>query len=142
MKIEQVFNKLKNTLFKNIDGSKQYYVIAATLDKHNNIIAIGQNSYIKTHPIQSEYAIKAGNKHRKYLHAEIDALIKSRSKPYSMMVIRMTKSRIVKLALPCPICQLALLHLGIGRIYYSTEYSDLNVLHIENAILLGNNFIK
>lgn len=128
MKLEKVYEKLINTLSNAINSNKKYWVIAASLDHHNNIISIGENSYQKTHPLQSRLSIKVGNRNREYLHAEIASLVKNRIKPESIIVVRMTCSGLVRMARPCNICNLALREAGIKYIYFS---GDDEILHME-----------
>jgi deoxycytidylate deaminase len=128
MKLEKVYQKLIDTLSPNINPNKKYWVIAASLDHHNNIISIGENSYQKTHPMQSRLSLKAGDRNREYLHAEIASLVKNRSKVESIMVVRMTCSGLVRMARPCNICNLALREAEIKYIYFS---GDDGLLHME-----------
>jgi deoxycytidylate deaminase len=128
MKLEKVYEKLINTLSPIINSNKKYWVIAASLDHHNNIISIGENSYQKTHPMQSRLSIKAGNRNREYLHAEIASLVKNRILAESIMVVRMTCSGLIRMARPCNICNLALREAGIKYIYFS---GDDEILHME-----------
>lgn len=55
---------------------KHVDITATIYDKRGKIIAIGKNSYIKTHPKMKEYAIKNSEPYKQVLHAEIAALIK------------------------------------------------------------------
>jgi deoxycytidylate deaminase len=128
MKLEKVYEKLISTLSPTINSSKKYWVIAASLDHHNNIISIGENSYQKTHPMQSRLSLKCGNRNREYLHAEIASLVKNRSIVESIMVVRMTSTGLVRMARPCNICNLALREAGIKYIYFS---GDDTFLHME-----------
>jgi len=128
MKLEKVYQKLIDTLSPTIDSTKKYWVIAASLDHHNNIISIGENSYQKTHPMQSKFSIKTGNHDREYLHAEIASLVKNRSAAESIMVIRMTSSGSIKMARPCNICNLALREAKIRFIYFS---GNDGIIHLE-----------
>ncbi|MDD2496224.1 MAG: hypothetical protein PHE29_13665 [Tissierellia bacterium] len=126
MQIEKVYNKLIQILSTNINTNKKYWVIAASLDNHNNIISIGENSYQKTHPVQMAWAIKAGNRDKEYLHAEIASLVKNHSKPKSIVVVRMTCSGLVRMARPCNICNLALREAGIRDVYFSGDDGNIH----------------
>jgi deoxycytidylate deaminase len=128
MKLEKVYQKLIDTLSNVINSNKKYWVIAASLDHHNNIISIGENSYQKTHPMQSRLAIKNGTRDREYLHAEIASLVKVRSLVESIMVVRMTCGGLVRMARPCNICNLAIREAGIRNIHFS---GDDGLLHME-----------
>jgi len=134
MNIEKVEHKLISILSSTIDTSKKYWVIAASLDHHNNIISIGENSYQKTHPMQSRFSLKAGGgRNREYLHAEIASLVKNRNKPESIIVIRLTSTGLVRMARPCNICTLALREAEVKYIYYSGDdgHLYLDELHYE-----------
>jgi deoxycytidylate deaminase len=128
MKLEKVYEKLITTLSSTINSNKKYWVIAASLDHHNNIISIGENSYQKTHPMQSRLSHKCGIRNREYLHAEIASLVKNRILAESIIVVRMTCSGLVRMARPCNICNLALREAGIKYIYFS---GDDEKLHLE-----------
>ena len=45
-------------------------------DRKGNVLSIGQNSYIKSHPLQAEHAKLTGNEDKIFLHAEIHAIVK------------------------------------------------------------------
>lgn len=128
MHIDKIEHKLITILQSSINESKKYWVIAASLDHHNNIISIGENSYQKTHPIMAKLAIRTGNRTREYLHAEIASLVKNRQKPESIIVIRITSTGLIRMARPCNICNLALREAGIKYIYFS---GDDGLIHLE-----------
>jgi len=128
MKLEKVYQKLIDTLSPTIDSTKKYWVIAASLDHHNNIISIGENSYQKTHPMQSRLSLKCGNRNREYLHAEIASLVKNRNNPESIMIVRITSTGLVRMARPCNICNLAIREVGIRNIIFT---GDDGLLHLE-----------
>jgi len=128
MKLEKVYQKLIDSLSPIIDSTKKYWVIAASLDHHNNIISIGENSYQKTHPMQSRLSLKCGNRNREYLHAEIASLVKNRNKPESIMIVRITSTGLVRIARPCNICNLAIRESGIRYIHFT---GDDGLLHLE-----------
>jgi deoxycytidylate deaminase len=101
--------------------SDKYRLCAIITDKKDNILSIGYNSYIKTHPRQAYYAEKTGNSHRIFLHAELDALVKI---PYglvpsSIFIARVSKNKKPLLAKPCEICLMAIQDAGIKNIYYT-----------------------
>lgn len=97
-----------------------YDITATAYDKRGRIIAIGKNSYQKTHPLQSKYAIKSGLPEKIYLHAEIAAIIKSKepSKIFQIHVERYIDGN-PALAKPCPVCQTALDDMGISNVTYT-----------------------
>jgi len=115
---------LKKTLLQEqsfIDKSEKFYVISATLDKRGRIVAIGRNNPIHTHPVMQEYAVRAKSPEKSYLHAEISALIKSRRKITSIIVIRINKRGNLAMARPCPVCMLAIKEAKLKYIEYSDE---------------------
>lgn len=121
-------NKIKKILIEELNNSiedRNYYVISATLDNRNNIITIAQNSYIKTHPIQHKFSLMIGNNNKNYLHAEIAALVKSHNQAKSIIVIRVTRSGLIRMAKPCKICMLAIKEAKIKKIYYTDSYGNL-----------------
>lgn len=99
--------------------SGKHRLCAIVTDKRNKIISIGLNNYNKSHPRQAYYAEKHGNKHKIYLHAEMDALIKSRGKGEKIYIARVGLSGEKRLARPCKICYNAIKDSGIKNIYYT-----------------------
>lgn len=100
--------------------SKQH-VKATVYDKRGRILAIGFNSYTKTHPRQAHFARLAGLGRKTYLHAEIAAIIRAagRDKSHSIRVERWLADGASGLAKPCPICMLAIKAAGIKEITYT-----------------------
>lgn len=88
----------------------RFNITAIIYDKRGRILSMGKNSYVKTHPLQSHYALKAGLPHKIFLHAEIHAiaLCKDLSKAYKIVVMRLDDKGIPRLAKPCPVCQNAI----------------------------------
>ena len=123
--LDKVFSRLIQTARESVDGTKRYYVLAATLDKHHNIIAEAENSYVKTHPLQAQLAERAGRPCKGYLHAEIGALVKSYAKAEAIMVVRSTRKGLTKCAKPCDICMMALKQAGVRKIYYSDDEGNI-----------------
>lgn len=85
-------------------------VTAIIYDKRGRILSLGKNSYVKTHTLQGEYARKAKDPERIYLHAEIAAIVKCRdlSRAHRILVLRFGKNGEPRLAKPCKICSLAI----------------------------------
>lgn len=99
---------------------KKYSLKATVYDKKGRILAIGENSYEKTHPKMARLAKKTNKPERVYLHAEIAALVKVRSgTPYKIFVERYDRHGNPKMAQPCPICMMAIKEAGIKRIEYT-----------------------
>jgi len=97
------------------------HITAIIRDKRNNILSIGKNSYIKTHPYQAKCAKAVGMPEKVYLHAEIDAIIKCSdiSKAHSIHVFRQGKSKEYLYAKPCPVCQQAILQTNIKKVHHT-----------------------
>jgi len=83
---------------------------AFAYDKRGRLLAIGHNSYTKTHPLQKRYAAKTGKPDRIFLHAETVALLKAskRGKVYRLVVKRYGKKGQELLAAPCECCREAI----------------------------------
>jgi deoxycytidylate deaminase len=97
------------------------YITAFIKDKRGNVLSIGQNNYVKTHPYQALCAAKAGLPEKIYLHAEIDAIVKCKdiSKAHSIHIFRKGKSREYLLAKPCPVCVTAINNTPIKKVYHT-----------------------
>lgn len=93
----------------------QQDVTAIIYDRKGNILSIGKNSYVKTHPLQARYAAKVGKPKSVFMHAEINAIIKCKdiSKAYKISVFRMLRNGTYGNACPCSICQEAISHTPI-----------------------------
>lgn len=94
---------------------------AIIYDKRGRVLSIGKNSYIKTHPKMLEYSKAVGLPDKKFLHAEVDAIIKCRdlSKAYKISIFRFNKHGSTLLAKPCPVCQSAIEQAGIKLVEYT-----------------------
>ena len=96
-------------------------ITAIIYDKRGNVLSIGKNSYVKTHPKQAAYAAKVGLPEKHFLHAEMAAIIKCRrlDKAYRIMVTRVSKAGEFVNAKPCPICTLAIKEAGIKNVEWT-----------------------
>lgn len=86
-------------------------ITAVIYDRRGRVMSIGQNSYIKTHPMQAKYAKKVGEFHKIFLHAEIAAITRCQQNlknAYRMVVTRYDKNGNPALAKPCAVCQSAI----------------------------------
>jgi hypothetical protein len=94
---------------------------AIIYDKKGRALSIGQNSYIKTHPLQARHANKVGMPDKHYLHAEVHAIVKCRdlSKAHKIFISRFGKEGQPLLAKPCPVCQSAIQAAGIKVVEYT-----------------------
>lgn len=102
-------------------GTGRHRVVAIAVDNHGNIISKASNSYLKTHPIQAEYAEKVGKEEAIYLHAEIATLVKCRRQPDTIYIARYGRTGDEMLAAPCPICELAMREAGVKKVVYTTS---------------------
>jgi len=113
------------------DYTKQYTIYAAILDKKGQIISIGKNSFIKTHPKQFSYN-QYSNPFKLFLHAEIDALLKNKTdNGYMMIIARMTKTGLIRSAKPCIGCFNAIQESNIKKVYYTNNEGELTLLDEE-----------
>jgi len=95
-------------------------LVATVMDRKGKLLAVAQNSYKKTHPVQEHFARLSGNPERIYLHAEIAALLKCGTKtPHSISVVRIKKDGSTGLAKPCPACMLAIKQWNIKEVNYT-----------------------
>ena len=85
-------------------------ITAIIYDRRGRVISIGQNSYVKTHPMQAYHAKKVGEPYKQYLHAEVHAIVKCPdiSKAHRIFVSRWNKNGDTMNAAPCPICMSAI----------------------------------
>ena len=99
----------------------RYSLEATIYDKRGRVLAVGNNSYTKTHPLQVKFAEKVGKPDAIYLHAEMDALrrLKDWDKAHRIVVTRFDKNGEPAIAKPCKICKLALEHAGINHIEHT-----------------------
>lgn len=98
----------------------QQRVAAVALDKRGRVLASKTNSYIKTHPVQAEYAEKTGNPDKCFLHAEIRCIIAAQKvgEIHKIVVARAGKSGMMLPSKPCVICTMAIQEAGIKEVEY------------------------
>lgn len=91
-------------------SNKRQSITAIIYDRKGNILSIGKNSYVKTHPLQARLAKSVGKEHCIYQHAEINAIVRLQddSKAYRMVVLRYGSKGEPLNAQPCSICQKAI----------------------------------
>lgn len=101
--------------------SSKQMLTAIIYDRRGKILSIGQNSYIKTHPLQAKHAKKVGKDDAIYLHAEVHAIVRCKdlTKATKIFVSRWDKNGNPVLAKPCPVCMSAIKAAGIGKIEYT-----------------------
>jgi tRNA(Arg) A34 adenosine deaminase TadA len=94
-------------------------ITASIYNKRNKLIARASNSFHKTHPLQAKYACKCGEPYKQYLHAEVLAIIRAKGKGYRIHVERYNREGKPLLAMPCPICMLAIREAGIQVVSFT-----------------------
>lgn len=97
----------------------RYKLKATCFNKRGDVLSVAENSYSKTHPIQAYFAAKVGQPHRKYLHAEIHAILRCKAKQiHHLAVERLDKAGNMLESTPCPVCMEAIKAYGICYISY------------------------
>jgi tRNA(Arg) A34 adenosine deaminase TadA len=93
--------------------------VGAVIFDKNKIVSCGHNYPQKSVRSITKKFINWPNS----VHGEIDALIKARTdvKGMSILVVRINKSGLLRLAKPCEMCYSYLCFVGIKKIFYSTE---------------------
>lgn len=84
-------------------------------------MSVGQNSYIKTHPLQAKHAHKAGLPEKQFLHAEVHAITRCRDlrRANKILITRYNRHGEPVLAAPCPVCMSAIEASGIKFIEHT-----------------------
>lgn len=100
-------------------GKRKYALTALAYAKDGRLLAIGQNSYTKTHPLQKKLATKVGRPEAIYLHAEMAALVKAREPVHRLVVLRYGRDGRPRNAEPCSICKEAILLFGVKHITHT-----------------------
>jgi tRNA(Arg) A34 adenosine deaminase TadA len=97
-------------------------VTALIYDRRGRVLAVGQNSYLKTHPLQAHHAEKVGLPDKQYLHAEVHAITRlgrDLKRAHRILVTRYNKRGEPVLAKPCPVCVSAIEAAGIQNIEHT-----------------------
>lgn len=96
-------------------------ITAFIYDKRGRVLSVGQNSYVKTHPLQAKHALKVGEEYKVYLHAEISAITKCKdlSKAHKLLIVRYDRNGNPALAKPCNVCQSAINATNIKIVEYT-----------------------
>ena len=99
----------------------KHALTAVIYDKRGRVISVGQNSYVKTHPLQAKYAAEVGMPDKQFLHAEIHAIIRCKdlTKAHKIFVSRWDKHGRPMLAKPCPVCMSAIKAAGINLVEHT-----------------------
>ena len=100
---------------------KKFHITARVYDKRGRLLTTGTNSYEKSHPLQSKYAVMTGLGDKIFLHAEISALskLKKHHKPYRIVVERYLKDGTPACAKPCVVCSAAIQSFNIPVVEYT-----------------------
>lgn len=97
-----------------------YYQLCALVVKRNRVISVGYNNP-KTHPL--------ANTKMKQLHAEMDAIIgctKAELDGAEIVVVRARRDGKVGMAKPCRACDDFIRRVGLRRVYYTVDGSDID----------------
>lgn len=89
---------------------QRQHITAIIYDKRGRVLSIGQNSYVKTHPMQALHAKQVHQDDRIFLHAEIAAIVKCRNlaSAHKIFVSRWYKNGETANAEPCEVCMSAI----------------------------------
>lgn len=102
-------------------ASKKHLILAKCFDKKGNLLSVAHNSYEKTHPLQKQFAVRAGQPYREYLHAEMLAMIRAKGKPiYKLTIERYDAKGNPMLAAPCEVCVAAIKEFQVKQVFYTT----------------------
>lgn len=103
-------------------SKQRQHVTSIVYDKSGRVLAIGQNSYVRTRKMQVFHAWKVGKPEKTMVHAEIDALskVKDLRKAHRIAVTRLLKDGSTALAKPCKVCQSAIEAAGIQVVEFTT----------------------
>lgn len=99
--------------------SRRYDITALAYNRKGKLIAVGKNSYEKTHPLQAKFSRRAGRSAAIYLHAELAACLKAREPVHRIVVARYDKKGRPVNAKPCPACQLALKFFNVKEVEHT-----------------------
>lgn len=99
----------------------KFDITAIIYDKRGRILAVGKNSYVKTHPLQHHHAHKVGLPEKQFLHAEIHAISRCKKlhKAHKISVMRFDASGKPRVAKPCPVCESAIRAAGIKLVEHT-----------------------
>ena len=100
---------------------QRHEMTAVIYDRKGRVLSVGQNSYVKTHPLQAQHAKRVGLPDKQFLHAEIHAIVRCKdlSKAHKIFISRWGKKGQPLLAKPCPVCASAIEAAGIELVYHT-----------------------
>ena len=99
--------------------SRRYDITALAYSKRGKLLAVGKNSYTRTHPLQAKFGKQSGKPNAIYLHAELAALLKAREPVYKLVVFRYDRHGNPANSKPCPSCQLAIKSFGVKHVEHT-----------------------
>ena len=99
--------------------SKKYEITAIAYNKRGRVIAVGHNSYEKTHPAQAKFGRKSGKPNAIFLHAELACLLRAKEKVHRLEVFRYDNDGKPANSKPCPSCQLAIKAYGVKEVRHT-----------------------
>lgn len=122
-----------------MSATKNQYVVTAYIkNKRGHVLAMGRNSYSKTHPRMVELGRKVGflNQEKKNIHAEIDAINKCKhlDKAYVIEIyVYSERSKTYRKSKPCPICSEAIKLAGIPYVNFQPKIGErITVAHLND----------
>jgi tRNA(Arg) A34 adenosine deaminase TadA len=85
---------------------KRFAITAVIYDRKGRVLSTGQNSYVKTHPLQAKHAAKVGEYYKVFLHSEVHAITRCKdiSKAFRIGIFRYDEAGNPVSAKPCKIC--------------------------------------
>lgn len=101
--------------------AKRQHLTAVIYDKRGRVLSVGQNNYVKTHPLQKKHAEIVGEPYKQYMHAEIAAIVKCPDlrKARRISIFRYDSEGRPALAKPCPVCLSAIKAAGINQVEHT-----------------------
>lgn len=87
--------------------------------KKNNILSLGWNNSLKTHPIAKKFGYRFSG-----IHSELHCLLNAKTIDFSrcyMINVRLGEKKALRQSKPCEPCQRLLIHYGINKVVYSVE---------------------
>jgi len=99
----------------------KHALTAILYDKKGRVLSVGQNNYVKSHPLMAKHAEEVGQPYKIYLHAEVHAILKCKdlTKVHRIFVARYGRQGESLNAKPCPICMSAIREAGIKIIEHT-----------------------
>ena len=97
--------------------SDHRHKIGCVIFSKKSLLSKGHNTSQKTKKKLHPKYLKWENS----IHAEVDAIINARTglKDACMLVIRINRDKVFRLAKPCKNCMMYINHVGIKKVYYS-----------------------